>query len=155
MAASAGLATDPRTSKGDTTGPGDTRVFVYGTLKAGHANHGPLEGAELIGRGYIEGNFTLVDLGFYPGVVKIPGNETNRVWGEVYRVSPTVLGILDTIEGHPHFYKREKLTTSVAARTWVYMLPNDYETRGEHVEAGCWKPSEEEKKHVADSATPF
>ncbi len=121
-----------------------TRVFVYGTLKKGHGNHGALEGAEFLGRCYLEGEYTLLDLGWYPGLVA-SGAEASRVYGEVYRVDEPTLHTLDLIEGHPSFYERVKVKTPWK-NTWVYLLPEDYIDNNDVVENGCWQPFEEEQE---------
>lgn len=118
------------------------RVFVYGTLKAGHPNHGPLEGAEFLGRCYIEGEFTLLDLGWYPGLVAAG---QGKVFGEVYRVDDDMLHAMDLLEGHPNFYERHKVATPWK-KAWTYFLPVEYADENDVVRDGCWKPSEDEEK---------
>jgi gamma-glutamylaminecyclotransferase len=121
------------------------RVFVYGTLKAGHPNHGPLEGAEFLGRCFIEGEYTLLNLGWYPGLVAAG---KGKVFGEVYRVDDDTLHTLDIVEGHPEFYERKKITTPWK-KAWTYFLPPEYLEENEVVADGCWEPSDEEEEFRA------
>ena len=106
------------------------RVFVYGTLKAGRSNHGALEGSVYLGRATIKGPFALVDLGWYPAVVKLPEGATVReIGGEVYEIDGDTLSTLDMIEGHPSYYQREKIMTSLGSKAWCYFLDESHANR--------------------------
>lgn len=126
-----------------------TRVFVYGTLKAGHCNNTALANAEYLGRCYIDGTYTMLDLGWYPAVIDHGSDgPTNRIVGEVYSVSEDELYSLDCIEGHPTFYKRSKIETPWK-KAWCYFLPESYLERDlDVVESGMWEPSDEEQEWV-------
>lgn len=115
--------------EGGGTKPGEAatkgiRVFVYGTLKKGEANHAVLRGSDFLGVCTIGPGYAMVDLGWYPGVVRDLGSE-HEVSGEVYRVDEPTLHSLDAIEGHPTFYKRVKVSTPWKS-AWVYTLPSGY-----------------------------
>ena len=76
-------------------------LFVYGSLRKGHANHHLLEGAEFIGSGtieaalYVRGDTLMAHEG--PGAVR----------GEAYRLRDVYhLHALDGFEGHPARYVR-------------------------------------------------
>jgi len=124
------------------------KVFVYGTLKSGHGNNYALKDAEFLGRCFIEGEYTLVDLSWYPGLVKV-GAEGSKVFGEVYRIDESTLNSLDAIEGHPDFYCREKVNTPWK-KAWTYFLPDEYIEEHDVVEDGCWEPAtpDEEAYHA-------
>lgn len=128
---------------------GTIRVMVYGTLKRGHGNHRALEGAEFLGREVIHGDFTMLDMGWYPGVVRAKvGDSEGRVVGEVYRVNEDHLFTMDLIEGHPTFYERIRVKTRWK-NTWLYTLPADYaKSRPTIIADGLWKPSPEELEFV-------
>ena len=127
------------------------RVFVYGTLKSEQANHRVLQDAEFIGRATIKGAYRLVDLGWYPAVVRMPSTEQDReIGGEVYEIDSDLLQTLDMIEGHPHYYRREKVHTSLDRRAWVYTLPPDYGQR-EAVPTTFWRQSEAEEAWVHEN----
>lgn len=127
----------------------ETRVFVYGTLKAGHGNHPLLAESELLGRHCIEGGYTLLDLGPFPGVVATPSS-VGKVYGEVYRVDEPTLHSLDLLEGHPSFYERIKISTPWKG-TWIYLLGDEYlqEDGANVVDGGAWQPEENERHFIA------
>lgn len=80
-------------------------VFVYGTLKFGYSNSGFLMNSEIIGRAETEGKYSLWQWDL-PYLTSTPNH---KVKGEVYKVTPNVLSYLDSLEGHPHLYKRQKI----------------------------------------------
>lgn len=128
------------------------RVFVYGTLKMGHGNNCALGLGKFLGRCYIEGEYRMLDLSWFPGVVRDSSRAaTCRVWGEVYLVDEDTLDTLDCIEGHPHFYKREKVETPWK-NAWCYFLPEEYLTEGHlTVTSGMWEPTTEEQEFARGS----
>jgi len=135
--------------KKDTTG---IRVFVYGSLKKDHTNHRCIEGAEYLGRCYIVGDYEMIDMQYYPGVLKGGGNKCNRIYGEVYRVDKDTLDALDILEGHPSYYERIKVDTPWK-KAWVYLLPASYSEKGFAViKNGMWHPTQEEKEWIRTAA---
>jgi len=122
------------------------RVFVYGTLKSGHGNHGAYlannPGAELLGRCYIDGPFGIADLGYFPCVVKTNDGLDRKVVGECYRVDSDTLDALDCLEGHPDWYKREQVATPWK-QAWCYFMP-EREGTTDLIEPGIWNPSADE-----------
>lgn len=98
-------------------------VFVYGTLKSGHGNHGVMAntaGAEFIGDFSTPPCYTMVSFGGFPGIVPI-GNTSIK--GELWAVDD--VSQLDRLEGHPTFYQR----TNIVLREFdkpveVYILNN-------------------------------
>lgn len=96
-------------------------IFVYGTLMQGRENHDYFLGnAPMIGRGEIDG-FTMLDLGYYPGVVRGKG----RVCGEVYRVTEQELRNIDILEAEGVLYRREpvlvKMEEGLMSNVFVYI----------------------------------
>jgi len=76
-------------------------VFFYGTLMAPFNRPGRQRITSKLtfkGRGTIRA--ALFDLGIYPAAIPVDDNST--VWGEVYETSdaPSVLNVLDEIEGY-------------------------------------------------------
>lgn len=62
--------------------------------------------------------YSLYDLGAFPAVTK---NGQDRIAGEVWEVDDAGLQELDWREGHPQFYKREKVSTT-SGTAWMYFL---------------------------------
>ncbi|HVT71595.1 MAG TPA: gamma-glutamylcyclotransferase family protein [Lacunisphaera sp.] len=75
-----------------------TRIFAYGTLKAGFENHRYLAGQRLLGAAGTAEGFTLYSLGDYPGMVR-SGEPGRMVHGELWEVDDTCLAALDELEG--------------------------------------------------------
>lgn len=75
----------------------------------------------------IHPDFTMIDLGSFPGVIKITtdGQPHAHIQGEVWEVNDEVLEQLDGIEGHPEFYERFKTETTEGI-AWMYVLPESY-----------------------------
>lgn len=79
---------------------------MYGTLKRGRGNHALLLGEEFLGRGVTSGKFSIYGDSI-PYLVKEPSD--TGVIGELYRVNEDTLSMLDRLEGHPTWYRREHL----------------------------------------------
>lgn len=113
------------------------RVFVYGTLMTGMRNHARLEvdsarlisdSAHTIGTVIMKSRETH---GGYraPVVMHAPASEPlSIILGEVYEVSNELLGTLDTFEGHPEVYMREKVfvqAENMFEEMWMYFYVTD------------------------------
>tara|TARA_Y100000034_G_scaffold136409_1_gene212716 strand:- start:20942 stop:21307 length:366 start_codon:yes stop_codon:yes gene_type:complete len=81
-----------------------TAIFVYGTLKKGKSNHYLLKDSIFLNEFSVKG-FDLVfdNHESFPFLVRGKG----IVHGEIYLVTSSTLALIDNLEGHPHFYKRE------------------------------------------------
>ncbi len=105
-------------------------LFVYGTLRPPQPDSNP-DDSRYFSRvaPYLQNimpaslpQTVLVDLGTYPGAR--PGEGT--LVGEVLTIAPAALEILDQIEGHPHFFYRERITAETEHGTmdaWIYYAP--------------------------------
>lgn len=97
------------------------RVFVYGTLMRGQANHKSyLLESEYIGDGEISG-YALYDVGCFPGIVV---ETDDKVKGEVYFVDEETLNKLDLLEGEGSLYHRrlvEIRTGNISSYGYVYV----------------------------------
>lgn len=96
-----------------------TRVFVYGTLLAGEANHGLLERARFVGEARTPAGYALHDLGAYPAMIAGGGD---AVAGEVYEVDAATLAALDELEDHPAYYRRTVITLADGEAAATYLL---------------------------------
>jgi len=99
-------------------------VFVYGTLRAGEINdlakaaaRRGLPAAEWVGAATVPG--VLVDFGDWPGL--IPVADGRRVRGDVYRVDPGLIALMDEIEeyvpGQPCCFVRRDVTARLDTPT--------------------------------------
>lgn len=143
-------------------------VFVYGSLKRGHGNNrllGDQEHAKFLGTEFLRGNYRLVDLSAFPGILENKEWPRAEILGELYAVSVEALASLDILEGNKFFYTRKKVqvggdyrkgVTIGATKAWCYFLPTDeYGSRTERLCVDmyqCWRPSDEEKVLMARRA---
>lgn len=88
------------------------KVFVYGTLKRGFANHYLLQNnldgvSRFVTKGHTKEAFPLVvgTDGYIPFMLPLKG-QGKQVYGEIYEVDSTVLYSLDELEDHPTWYER-------------------------------------------------
>lgn len=98
-------------------------VFVYGTLLSGLHNHYLLKDSLFIGYFESKQKMSMFCSGI-PYVFTRPAKYSIK--GEIYEVDDTVLARLDSLEGHPHWYKRSKkwFTNGVLEkRAWIYIMP--------------------------------
>jgi gamma-glutamylcyclotransferase (GGCT)/AIG2-like uncharacterized protein YtfP len=91
------------TSAPDRPAGRETLLFVYGTLRRGHANHGQLVGCRFVGAGRTAARHAMFVDGF-PYLATGPA--VHHVRGEVYAVDAATLAVLDLLEGHPSWYER-------------------------------------------------
>lgn len=136
---------------------GKIRVFVYGTLKKEHGNNVLIQASEGEFMGYdsVEGAYKMCDMGGFPGVFH-PGDGSthNTIYGELWALQPEGLATLDMLEGHPNFYKREKLWTNNEKKAWMYFLSPRYMSQmaqlrqpKRRIMSGLWNPSKDELAH--------
>ena len=109
-------------------------VAVYGSLREGFGNHSLLEGATKLSKESITGEYTMLDLGAFPGVI-LEGNTPLVV--EVYQVDEPTFNRLDMLEGYPSFYNRKKISTS-AGEAWIYFLEGREGWSNSYVKSGDW-----------------
>jgi len=115
------------------------RVFVYGTLKSSEGNHHLLEQAVLLGEDKTEARFTMINLGYYPGVLL---HGSNQISGEVYEITPEIESNLDALEGVDYgLYGKTTVNTKFGpALMYHYLRANlagvsNYQT----IPEGVWK----------------
>lgn len=86
----------PATTEQSTASKMDMKIlFVYGTLKRGHALHGWLEGQQFVGLAEVK-DACLIDAGAYP-IMVIP-NPGSSVRGELYMVDSELFAALSAME---------------------------------------------------------
>jgi len=110
-------------------------VAVYGSLRHGMHNHRLIEHCELVGIEWIKGDWEMISLGGFPGIIESDGKE---ILIELYKVTDEITAKrLDRLEGYPDFYNK-KIIDTVYGPAEIYFLDkhkyNDYPT----VESGDW-----------------
>lgn len=85
---------ESQTSKADEP---TRRVFVYGTLKRGHSNHGYMAGQRFICEATTQSVYRLFDLGGYPGMIEAASDGLS-IKGEIWEIDDACLRRLDVLE---------------------------------------------------------
>lgn len=112
------------------------RVFVYGSLLSGEANHRELAGATLVGPAATSPVFTLVDLGPYPALLR---GGVQSVKGELFLVDAGVLARLDAFEGHPELYTRATISLADGTSAEAYLFDRAKAEGCEIIASGDWR----------------
>lgn len=118
------------------------KVFVYGSLLSGMGNHPLLEKSKLLGTTASPKGFSMIDLGYFPGVIEAP--DEGSVLGEVYEVDDATLLRLDRLEGYnssnPGFglYSRKEIDTEFG-KAIIYIYNNHYGRVSNSVANGDWR----------------
>lgn len=106
--------------------PSSHRVAVYGTLKSGYANSDLINSQFFLGGGFTSSAFPL-EVDGLPYLHDIEGDGYN-VEVELYDVDDECLDRLDSLEGHPNFYKRRVVDIhtdgGTQTKAWVYFIQN-------------------------------
>lgn len=104
------------------------KILVYGTLKESFGNNYLLKNCRLVGTDILVGVklFYSYNKGSFP-VAHVTNNPEDKVMGEVYDLTPDPECIrrLDALEGVPHMYKREVMTTESYKTVYTY-IGNDW-----------------------------
>ena len=115
-------------------------VAVYGTLKIGRGNHGLLSNSIYMGTARTKDLMRLCVVSL-PYLVRGESEEGKNVLVELYYVDDSTLASLDRLEGHPVYYKREKMKFtpeesifSNEVEAWVYMVDERYDNKKYHDE---------------------
>lgn len=91
----------------------------------------------------------LFDLGTYPGAR--PG--ATVVEGDLLTVESDAMPIMDRIEGHPTFFKRDKVVVTFehgSVEAWVYWAPEDFAFGRRRITNGDWL-----QRHLAGADVDF
>ena len=111
-------------------------VFVYGTLKRGFGNSVLLNEAEFVQAAVTKPEYTMLNLGFFPGVQLL--GETPII-GEVYKVTESEMQRLDRLEGYPSFYNRARIPLpGLDVHPWMYFLPEKGYESNKRIPSGEW-----------------
>jgi len=96
-------------------------VAVYGTLKQGRSNHCVMQRASgsFVGEATLEG-FEMYTNGGFPVIYKTNHDSTIAV--ELFSVED--IDPLDSLEGHPTWYRREQVATP-HGDAWIYIMQDE------------------------------
>jgi len=108
-------------------------VAVYGSLKRGYGNFRVMERAK--GKFILEAiskKTFVMDGSGYPYINYATGENAHPIFVELFEVDEWgFTNPLDSLEGHPHFYKRELetfvLPDGTEVEAWVYVLQSAVE----------------------------
>jgi len=95
------------------------RIFVYGSLMRGMSNHRLIMNGHFLQEDATPPYYTLLDLGAFPAVIT---QGITAVYGELYEVNKDILKNLDTLEGHPQFYRRTPIQLASGQHAEIYLL---------------------------------
>tara|TARA_B100000579_G_scaffold429891_1_gene442385 strand:- start:516 stop:875 length:360 start_codon:yes stop_codon:yes gene_type:complete len=112
------------------------KLFVYGTLKKQHSRNNILGAASFIKEIKTLPNYTMIDLGAFPGILDLG---TNVIYGELYEVDDSTLEVCDLIEGHPNFYTRKFINLEFDDIAEAYFLPQTKYEDYPAIKSGLWK----------------
>jgi gamma-glutamylcyclotransferase (GGCT)/AIG2-like uncharacterized protein YtfP len=136
-------------------------VFVYGTLKKDEGNYSLMQHikGKFVGYDSITGRFRMTGEGHgFPKVCHTPQMSEMKIYGQVFEIPPDGLPALDGLEGHPRWYKREKLRTDkLGRRAWIYLMPEEvYRKNADNtVVDNMWRIRSEEEAFWAAQGTEF
>lgn len=111
-------------------------VAVYGTLREGQGNHRLLsKHAPALSTERVKG-YVMYSAGGFPVIYKDP----NRfITVELYEVDEeTLTGPLDSLEGHPSWYRRELVDIN-GTQAWIYIMQREnYAQEDRRIVSGDW-----------------
>ena len=101
-------------------------LSAYGTIKVGRGNNWVVqaEGNSYVGKGLTKNKYAMYKSGI-PFLTKEP---KTPIVVDVFKVAVKNLPRVDSLEGHPTFYKRELVPVIVDEQelnTWVYFIVNE------------------------------
>jgi gamma-glutamylaminecyclotransferase len=116
--------------------PRECRLFVYGTLLQGEAQHTLLGSARLIGPALTAPVFYLVDVGPHAALVR---GGASAVTGELYAVSLEIRRALDVSRQVPVLFSRETIQLADGTDADAYLLSSDQVRGRRRLAHGDWK----------------
>lgn len=113
------------------------RIIVYGSLKKGGKLYPNMERGQAVYLGEVTFPGQLWSLGPYPAA-KPAQAEGDVIHGEAYEVGDELIKRLDSIEGHPWQYKREKVWTAKFGECQVYIYQRKLHATDKRIENGIY-----------------
>jgi gamma-glutamylaminecyclotransferase len=102
------------------------KIFTYGTLKRDFWNNRILEeiGARFIDEARTAKGFRLFKNSTIPFMCR-DSHSNYQISGEIFEVPAEELHTIDSLEGHPHWYKREFIDLEDGSSIEAYLYPLD------------------------------
>lgn len=123
----------------------DKLVAVYGSLRKGFGNHPVLGSSEFVEETTLTGNYRMVSLGGFPGVLPTTEEKATPIVVEVYHVTQAEdARRLDALEGYRgpdsehNFYDRQEVTLDNGMVAEIYLLDEEGYGQCTPVETGDW-----------------
>lgn len=88
-------------------------VFVYGTLKQSKPNHGWIANEQFMGVGFSCQVTMYKPNSSFPYPFCLLSDDSDGVYGEVYKVDDEGLKQLDILEGYPELYTRDTINVTL------------------------------------------
>lgn len=111
------------------------RLFVYGTLRRGEANHHLLLRATYVREAVTPPAYTLFACDGHPAM---GDGGTTTVVGEVFDVDDATLATIDRLEDHPTWYRRQLIVLADGDSAWAYLLPPHFTEGRARIAGGDW-----------------
>jgi gamma-glutamylcyclotransferase (GGCT)/AIG2-like uncharacterized protein YtfP len=112
------------------------RLFVYGTMLSGEADHQLLVRAKLVGPARTTARYLLVETNVGAGLLE--GGDCSVV-GELYELDVAVLGACDVHRQHPLLYERRPVELEGAAAADAYFLRAEQARGRRRLRGGDWR----------------
>ncbi len=117
-------------------------LFCYGTLMRGFGNNRIIADQLFIGEGKTIEDYAMYNLGRFPGLKKDKAGGT-RIQGEVWQIDEKALANCDRLEGHPNFYRREKINVELKSgvghvSAWCYFFQQPIMKFHKKIDDGVW-----------------
>lgn len=122
-------------------------VAVYGSLRKTMGNHYILASSEFIGEAKEEVPYYMIDLGFFPALIK-DYEKKNPIVFEVYNVKDFTLSTLDYLEGFRgekdpgNFYDRTTIKLTIDGKEYdcyvYYLQGGEFKKNKNIVSSGDW-----------------
>lgn len=105
------------------------KLMVYGTLQRNHGNNRLLQNAEFLGVAVTKKKYVLLNCGFPFAIPHTPDEDVYPllpITGEVFEVKEDDVSRCDRLEGHPSWYRREKIKVVLQDQeeeVYIYEMP--------------------------------
>jgi gamma-glutamylcyclotransferase (GGCT)/AIG2-like uncharacterized protein YtfP len=95
-------------------------------------------GTTFLGVASTGSEYRLVTYGEYPALTRAPGQPTERVEGELYRVPVERLPALDEFEECPTLYQRQEIEMADGSRAFAYLIEPAAAEGLQAIAGGLW-----------------